>query len=297
MTTTASTKDKTMDTSRTRDADDQGASPRPMVTVVTPVFNGERCLQRCIASVAAQDYPNIEHVIVDGCSKDGTRAVFERAAAGRENLHFFSEPDAGVYDAMSKGVRMARGEYIHILNADDRYAANNVLSTTIANMERNRLDLCHARARQVTGDNETVCEFGRDVDFETLLKKMRVAHPTVVVRRSVYERFGTFSIGFRIAADHEFLLRVWNRISVGFIPDLHVLMEIGGVSTQNANVRSAYHESMAAAVIHGRNPFAAALRCSYEIFKHRIIRSRGFQIHDTKTDHRPLLVPVGEPLR
>ncbi len=271
-------------------------SLRPLVTVVTPVFNGERCLQRCIDSVASQTWPNIEHIVVDGGSKDGTPDILERAAAGKR-LRYTSGRDAGVYDAMSKGVRMARGDYIHILNADDRYSSPDVLSRVVPHMERNGLDLCHGRARQVAADGQMVCEFGRDVDFKSLLKKMRVAHPTVVVRRWVYEHYGAFSVGFRIAADHEFLLRVWSKVRVGFVPDVQVLMEIGGLSTQNANVQKSYRESMGAAVMHGRNPWAAAVRCGYEIIKHRVIRSRGFQTHDKKTDHRPLLVPVSESVR
>src|SRR4051812_23255376 len=99
-------------------------STLPLVTVVTPVFNGERTIERCRESVRTQDYPLIEHIIVDGGSSDGTIALLERAAraaaAGRE-LRTLSERDAGVYDAMSKGIRQARGEYVHILNADDRY--------------------------------------------------------------------------------------------------------------------------------------------------------------------------------
>jgi glycosyltransferase involved in cell wall biosynthesis len=252
----------------------------PLVTVVTPVFNGERTLQRCFDSVRAQDYPLIEHVVVDGGSRDGTAALIERAAAGAgegRELRATSERDAGVYDAMSKGVRQARGEYVHILNADDRYADRGVLSRTIAAMHARALDLHHARARQVDADGRTVCEFGRDVDFAALLKKMRVAHPTVVVRRAVYERFGAFSIGFRVAADHEFLLRVWRKLAIGFTPEVQVLMEIGGISTTNGNVVRAYRESMGAAVIHGRNPWVAAARCGYEIVKHRIIRARAYR--------------------
>lgn len=259
----------------------------PLVTVVTPVYNGERCLQRCLDSVRAQDYPRIEHVVVDGGSQDGTLALLAQAGAigvddpaaadASLTLRVMSGRDAGVYDAMSKGVRSARGEYVHILNSDDRYADEGVLSRVIERMRAGSLDLHHARARQVDATGRQVCEFGRDVGFDQLLRKMRVAHPTVVVRRDIYQRFGTFSVGFRIAADHEFLLRVWRKAAIGFSTDVQVLMEIGGLSTNNANVGRAYRESMGAAVLHGRSPWAAAARCGYEIVKHRVIRARAFR--------------------
>jgi glycosyltransferase involved in cell wall biosynthesis len=273
---------------------EQSRERAPLVTVVTPVFNGARCIQRCIDSVRSQGLPRMEHLVIDGGSNDGTVAILERAAAADPRLRFVSARDAGVYDAMSRGVRMAAGEYVHILNADDRYAASGVLAASIALMERDSLDLCHGRARQVDTDGRLVCEFGRDIAFSELLKKMRIAHPTVVVRRSLYDRHGAFSVGFRIAADHEFLLRVWRKARIGFIADVQVLMEIGGLSTDNANVRTAYRESMAASIMHGRNPWAAAARCRYEIIKHHLIRARGF--HHDATHHRPLLVPVGEPI-
>jgi glycosyltransferase involved in cell wall biosynthesis len=253
-------------------------SELPLVTVVTPVFDGERTIRRCLESVRAQDYPRIEHIVVDGGSRDGTPAAIAAAESTAERpVRFTSERDAGVYDAMSKGVRAARGEFVHILNADDRYVDRGVLSRAVAAMHARSLDLHHARARQVDAVGGTVREFGRDIGFGELLAKMRVAHPTVVVRRWVYERHGAFSIGFRVAADHEFLLRVWRKVVVGFSPEVQVLMEIGGISTTAGNVVRAYRESMGAAVMHGLNPWTAAARCGYEIAKHRLLFARSFR--------------------
>jgi glycosyltransferase involved in cell wall biosynthesis len=243
-------------------------STAPLVTVVTPVFNGAACLQACIDSVRAQDCPGVEHVVVDGGSSDGTVEIVRRAG-----LRHVSERDAGIYDAMSKGVRMARGEYVHILNADDRYAGPGSLSRLVAALRGGDHDLVHARARQVREDGTMVREFGRHVPYARLRRKMVVAHPTVVVRRSVYERWGTFSVGFRIAADHEWVLRVWNRLRVAWVPEALVEMQVGGVSTDNANVARSYRESMAAAIIHGASPLAATVNCWYEIAKHRLFFS------------------------
>lgn len=246
---------------------------QPMVTVVTPAFNAEACIGRCVASVAAQEYSGaIEHLVIDGGSRDRTAAV--ATAAGARVL---SEPDAGIYDAMAKGARLARGEYVHILNADDAYADESVLERIIARMEVDDLDIAHGKAAQVDGAGAVVRVFGRDATKSDLLRKMRVAHPTMVVRRSVYERFGGFSQGFRIAGDHEWVLRVWDRVRIGFIDQVLVRMACGGVSTTEANCARAYRESMAAAVMHGAPPFSAATRCWYEIVKHRLVFARRFR--------------------
>jgi glycosyltransferase involved in cell wall biosynthesis len=247
------------------------STPRPLITVVTPTFNAAATLHRCCESVAAQDCGAIEHIIADGGSTDATLDI-----AGQYSTVIEAGPDAGVYDGMSKGVRRASGSFVHILNADDTYADASVLSQILHEMESRGLDLCHARAAQITATGKIVHVIGRDVDKQRLLQKMRVAHPTVVVRKAVYDRYGTFSVGFRVAGDYEFLLRIWDRVQVGFIDAILVNMSIGGVSTRGENVARSYRESAAAALLHGMPPWRAAARCSYEIVKHRVFFARRY---------------------
>ena len=239
------------------------------VSVVTPTYNAATTIEACCESVARQDYSPIEHIVVDGVSTDGTLAVLQR-----RGLRYQSRPDVGIFDAMSKGVFMATGEFVHILNADDHYTHPSVLSSVIGAMNTHGWDLCHARAAQVTSTGKVVRVIGRDLDKRQLLKKMRVAHPTVVVRRAVYERFGAFSVGFRVSADYEFVLRIWDRVRVGFIDEVLVQMRIGGNSTRPENIVASYRESLAAAVIHGAHPAPATVRCAYEIIKHRVFFAR-----------------------
>ncbi|MBA3685279.1 MAG: glycosyltransferase [Planctomycetes bacterium] len=243
----------------------------PVVTVVTPAFNAEDCIQRCIDSVKSQDLPGIEHVVVDGGSRDSTIDIVRRAG-----LRHVSERDAGIYDAMSKGVRMARGEFVHILNADDYFAGPRSVRTLVEAMRARSLDVAHGRVRQVRADGSTVRTFGRDASHAQLLRKMVVAHPSTMVRRWVYDRHGAFSVGFRIAADHEWVLRVWPKLAVGFVPEVLVEMRIGGVSTASANVVRAYRESTAAAIMHGAGPLRATFNCWYEIAKHLAFFRRTF---------------------
>jgi len=247
-------------------------SSPPLVTVVTPTYNAVDTIAKCCESVAAQDYPSIEHLVIDGASTDGTLAALQQLPTRYE-----SAPDAGIFDAMSKGVRLASGEFVHILNADDYYAHRSVLSTVLEAMTVHNWDLCHARAEQVSRSGRAVRVIGRDVSKQQLLQKMRVAHPTVVVRRAVYERYGTFSVGFRVAGDYEFLLRIWDRVRIGFIDEVLVRMAIGGNSTRPENLVRSYRESLAAAVIHGAHPARATVRCGYEIAKHRIFFARAYR--------------------
>ena len=131
---------------------------------------------------------------------------------------------------------MASGQFVHILDADDRYAHSGVLSSVIAAMTAHDWDVCHGRAAHVTRSGRIVRVNGRPLDKRHLLKKMWAAQPSVVVRRSIYERFGGFSVGFRIAGDYEFLLRIWDHVRVGFLDEILVHMTIGGISTRPENV-------------------------------------------------------------
>ena len=237
----------------------------PILSVITASYNAVSTIRRCCESVAGQDYVPVEHLVVDGGSTDGTLEVLRECGVRHE-----SAPDAGLYDALSKGVRMARGEFVHILDADDWYAHRSVLSSVVASMTEHEWDVCHARAAHIAASGRVVRVIGRSLDKQRLLKKMWVAYPTVVVRKAVYERFGAFSVGFRVAGDYEFLLRVWDDVRVGFLDDILMQVAIGGISTRSENVVRSYRESMAAAVIHGAHPAPATIRCWYEIAKHRL---------------------------
>lgn len=235
------------------------------ISVITPVFNGAEFIADCIESVQAQDYPNIEHLIIDGGSTDGTIDI-----VNSYGVKYTSEPDAGIYDAFNKGVRCATGEIVHILNSDDLYADSKAVSSVISHMELNSLDLCHGYAEQFNENNIVVKKIGNHVNKKELLKKMRVAHPSTFVAKSVYNRYGSFSVGFKIAADHDFLLRVWEKVEIGFIPRTIVKMRIGGIST--TQFVQSYRESMACAIINGQNPFNAYMRYNYEIIKNTALQ-------------------------
>ncbi len=230
------------------------------VTVITPVLNGGSTIKDCIASVQQQDYSNIEHIIIDGGSTDDTLKILNKF-----NVAYFSEKDVGIYDAFNKGLAKATGDIIHILNADDFYANNQVISTAVTAMTNTGCDLLHGFVELLNESNQAIKTVGKDIDKRELLNKMRVAHPSVFVRSTVYQKYGNFSVGFKIAGDHEFLLRVWDKVQISFLPTVFVNMRLGGVSS--GQYKKSYRESFAAVLLHGATPTRAFTRYCWEVLK------------------------------
>jgi len=235
------------------------------ITVITPVYNGVKTIRSCIESVKSQDYAAMEHIVIDGGSTDGTMDIVRE-----HDLAYICEPDAGIYDAFNKGVEQAEGDIIHILNSDDTYASPQCVSIVAECMIEQNLELCHGYAQQIDDTGRAVKRIGKDITKRELFAKMRVAHPATFVSKSVYHRFGAYSIGFRIAADHDFLLRVWDKVRIGFLPEVLVMMRIGGIST--SQFVDSYRESMAAAIINGQSPLRAYTRYNYEIVKNTLLK-------------------------
>ena len=231
------------------------------VSIITPAFNSSATIARCIESVKSQDYIDIEHIIIDGGSSDGSVEFLQQSG-----VSYISEPDAGIYHAMNKGVRMAQGNVIHILNSDDWYSANDVISTMVDFMASGEYDICHGYVMHVNTKGDDVLQVGGDINQEQLFQNMKVAHPSCFVRSSVYHRYGDFSSGFRIAADYDFLLRIWSKVNVGFIPRCIVKMQIGGASISNP-LRT-YKEFLAVALVHGKGVLPALLNFYLGYVKH-----------------------------
>ncbi len=176
------------------------------VTVITVSHNSEATLPDTLRSVAVQSHPTVEHIVVDGASKDATREVV--SLHGAHVAKFLSEPDHGIYDAMNKGLRLATGDIVGFLNADDRYADARVLERVVHLMEKEKLDA-------VFGD----VAFFRTQDPQTVVRRYRSdrfhprrlawgwmpAHPALFMRREIFQRVGHFRTDYRIAGDFEFI--------------------------------------------------------------------------------------------
>ena len=203
--------------------------------------------------------------MIDGGSNDGTQKILEE-----NGVQYISEPDVGIYHAMSKGIALSSDSIVHILNADDIYHRSDIVERVMAKMRNESLDLCHGYVDQVSSNGRVVWRIGGDVDSSQLLKKMKVAHPSVFVRREVYERYGAFSPCFKIAGDYDWLLRIWDRISIGFLPEVVVDMELGGRS--NSQIIRSNAECAAVRILHGENIYKAVIQFNIEIIKGVIAR-------------------------
>ena len=258
------------------------------ISVITAVLNNKAQIESCINSVYSQTYPDIEHIIIDGGSTDGTLEVISRtthnglkltqdgavftnpqspsAKHKTRDLRVISGPDNGIYDAMNKGLRMATGDVVGFLNADDLYAADNVLKTVAGCFERQNVDSCYGDLLYVDKNdtNKTIrCWKSSPFDSALLKKGWMPPHPTFFVKRKVYEKYGVFDTSFKIAADYELMIRLLGKhgISTNYIPELLVKMRVGGASNRSIrNIIIKSSEDYRAMKMHHVGSLATLLR-------------------------------------
>jgi len=203
------------------------------VSIITVCYNSAATIENTIKSVLSQTYPNIEHIIIDGGSTDGTLDVIERY---REKVAVVvSEPDKGLYDAMNKGIARASGDIIGTLNADDFYAYPDVIENVVRVMEQTGAGVCWGNLEYVSShDPSKVVRYWRSSEYAPGKFKSgwHPPHPTFFVRRRVYKQYGTFNTSFKIAADYELMLRLLERYKVhsAYVAQVFVKMRTGGVS-------------------------------------------------------------------
>ncbi|CAG1003474.1 glycosyltransferase [Methylophilaceae bacterium] len=213
----------------------KGSSPdNPLITVVTVVFNGAATLEDTIRSVIEQTYGNVEHIIIDGGSIDGTLDVLRKYDDSID--YWLSEKDAGIYDAMNKGIALARGDYIGMLNSDDFFADSSALEKIAARLKEDDVDAVFSCLDIVDPANlARVLRKYRISSFSTFMLRIGVMppHPTFYCRRSCYEKAGPYRTDYRIAADFEMLVRLLfkHRITWAFIDETTVKMRSGGLSS------------------------------------------------------------------
>lgn len=227
------------------------------ISLVTPAFNSAATIRDTLDSIAAQDYPQVEHIIVDGGSKDETlKIVSEYPHVGK----VISEPDRGLYDAMNKGIRLATGDAVGILNSDDFYTHPQVLNRVATMLTETGADALYADLEYVdSGNKNRVVRTWKAGSFhpDSFQKGWMPPHPTFFVRRHLYERFGFFTSELRFSADYELMLRfiLKNKISVCYLPEVTVRMRTGGASNASLfNRLRANREDRLAWQINGLKP-------------------------------------------
>ncbi|MBO6057404.1 MAG: glycosyltransferase [Bacteroidales bacterium] len=213
------------------------------ISLITATYNSAETVRDTLQSVLNQTFKDIDHIIIDGNSKDNTMDIvkeFEPKFEGR--LRWVSEKDKGIYDAMNKGVRMAQGDIVGILNSDDFFASNDVLEKVNAAFTENpAIDGVYADVRYVDWNDtgKTVRMFsGKDFTREKLCWGKMPPHPSFYVKRECYDKFGLYSLDYPICADYDmFVKMIWiGNINTLYINDVFVNMRSGGTSSNGIKV-------------------------------------------------------------
>lgn len=220
------------------------------ISLITAVYKSAATVAEAIASVAGQTYVDLEHIIVEGASNDGSLEAIKRAQHDRMRL--ISEPDAGIYDALNKGIRHATGDVIGFIHSDDFLAHERVLERIAAAFEDPSVEAAFSDLDYVSqADTSRIIRHWSTGAFHPRRLKYgwMPAHPTLYLRREVYERFGSYDENLGISADYDFILRYFSQM-IGksiYIPEVLYKMRVGGVSNRNwAKVRQKMGEDLLA---------------------------------------------------
>jgi len=206
------------------------------VSVITVVYNNAKHIAGAIESVLSQNYSCIEYVIVDGGSTDGTLEIIEKY---RDHIAVsISEPDHGIYDALNKGVTLSSGDVVGFLHSDDVFTHSGVVSTIVRQLSTFGADVVYGDLDYVN-ENDTGRIIRHWMAGSFAKKRLKLGwmppHPTVYVRRKVYEQFGGFDLTYQIAADYDFMLRILSKggLKVVYQPEVLVKMRLGGESNRS----------------------------------------------------------------
>jgi len=206
------------------------------ISIITVVYNAEQYIKDCIESVIHQSYNNIEYIIIDGNSTDATLQIIEKYS--KFLSHFVSEKDEGLYDAINKGIKLATGDVIGILNADDMLVSKDLMSevanTFISHPEKQAI---YGNLNYITPTEGKVVREWRSyqADEKDIEKGWMPAHPTLYVKRELFELYGNYALDMGTAADYDLMLRYFHshKIKALYLPVLMVNMRLGGLSNRS----------------------------------------------------------------
>lgn len=225
------------------------------ISIITASFRSESTILDTLKSVNMQTYENIEHIIVDGASNDRTLEIVR--SEGKRIANLVSERDNGIYDAYNKGLSLVNGEIIGFLNSDDFYCTETVIEKVMAVFEDDSVDACYGDLVYVDRNNiDKITRYWKSRPYTAgIFKNAFVpAHPTLFLRKSVYEKVGGFNLTYRLAADYEFMLRIFHHVNITsvYIPEILVKMRTGGATGESiASIRKQNKEIMSALRQHG----------------------------------------------
>lgn len=206
------------------------------ISLITATYNSAANISTAITSLNEQSYPNIEWIIVDGASKDNTVELVKAEFKG--NLRVISERDCGIYDALNKGVKIATGDIIGFLHSDDLFATKDTIENIMNVFNQEKTDGIYGDLQYVDKDNTSkVIRYWKSEKFHTPLlnKGWMPAHPTLFLKREVYEKHGSFNTIYKIAADYDLMLRIFGdkKLTFKYIPEVITKMRVGGASNRS----------------------------------------------------------------
>lgn len=212
------------------------------VSVITVCLNSISTIEKTLQSVQNQSHENLEHIIIDGASTDGTLPLIE--SYRRDSLVLISERDKGIYDAMNKGVKTSTGDIVCFLNSDDYYSADNVISLVVEKFKKYDLDVCLTDVEFFRSDRQektTRLYSGKLFNPARLAWGLMPPHPGIFSRRSVFDNYGFFDSSFKISGDYEWVVRCFKEKTLRYLhfEMVTVRMQAGGVS--NRGLLSAYN--------------------------------------------------------
>ncbi len=210
---------------------------QPKISIVTATYNSAATIKDTLESVAMQTYSNIEHIIVDGLSKDDTVAI-----AKQYNVKIICEKDKGLYDAINKGIQASSGDVVGILNSDDFFPNENCITTVANAFKESKVEAVYGNIAFVKPANlNKIVRLYNSGNFKPSKFKYGYmpAHPSFYATKKCFEQFGYYHIDYKIAADYELLMRFiyTHKITTQYIDDTLVYMRTGGVSNQNLKSR------------------------------------------------------------
>ncbi|EOW9217168.1 glycosyltransferase [Vibrio cholerae] len=248
------------------------------VSIITVCYNSAKTLEDTIVSVASQDYENIEYIIIDGGSTDRTNEIIEKYS---DNIDvYLSEKDEGLYDAMNKGIKLAQGDVIGILNSDDFFVSKSSVSDLMSGFNKSNVDAVYSDLVYVQANNtDKITRLYSSKFFKRSLIKfgLMLPHPTFYAKKSVYDKCGFYKLDYRVAADFEFIARcVEKGVIFNRVPKITIKMREGGISSsglmwrihQNAEIVRACRDNGIYT-----NLAMVALKLPYKIFT---LLTRGF---------------------
>lgn len=237
----------------------------PLVTVITATYNAQKDLEGSIKSVIAQSYSNIQYIIIDGGSTDDTLKIIKKYEKYISIV--ISEKDKGIYDAWNKGLKLATGDWLAFLGADDEYlpdAIHNYVNQ-LKTVDHTTLDIITSKVMLVDQNNLEVRVIGSAWKWNDFKRYMCTAHVGSLHSKSFFETYGMYNTNYKIVGDYEILLRAKQFLKAAFLNDITVKMKMGGISNQD---NSALVEAFKAKV---DNDSRTYLLAKYDLFKANII--------------------------